>query len=1113
MKKMVFLMLALLMASFVRSQFVVEKLWESTSDIPAVGNAKQGSGYDGTIYIQDKSISKIYAYTQVGSEVKRTEFATSDTGSGFDCDDAGNLIVRTGYFASAAPNGLKIYRKGETIGKNISFTLTHQGRTDYTNATGDIFSDNGGYVFFYCTGQTTVSYVKIRNGGEGDGAITVGNIGTGLSAGTSTSAVYSGNADDVTCQIRSSQWQKFENGTTSIVTPPDAKTTTLGATFFTIKDVYGDEKEIWAYNTGTVNYDSHFKVRNMTDESDLSTLLNAEEKTFKIGNGNATSTAYANWLCSSKIDEKTFYIHQFHPGNGIALYKVYDSSPSPTITIDGITDNHINFSDTEIGNKSETTITIAGTHLANDIIIESNNPVFEINKTSIQPTTGTVAATTLTITFNPTTASQENGIISVTSKGVKKEIHTSGLGVEPTQKSPFIVEKLWESTENLLPDTDARQGAGYNGVIYTVDKTNKKAYTYTHNGTSIEKAMFIDDPNLTGTGIAIDDAGNIVYGMGFPGSNPSSAIIVKAGEQQMKTIQFTLPKGTETNVGRTDYISAFGNMFSAEGGLIFFYSQNQVQINYVKVTNGGISESDITVGTISGNEIHKGNTGNNIFKGTELSAIAHARSSQLQQVNQGETAQIFHLPEIKTSTLGGCTFTIKDATGKDHEIWVYNTGTVNYDSQFKVYDKTDDTDLADNTPQEANIFMIGNGAGISKNSFSNWLTSSKINDGTYYIHQYSPGVGIALYKVYDPNYIPPTPPSITIEGISEKTIDFGTINTDEEKQFTFNLSGKDLLSDIVLSSSSNMFTIHPNRLTAIEGILAKSEITVTFAPSGKGEYTENITITSDGISEKIILKAKAVEPKMEAPIATEASNVSINGFTANWNQAKDAVIYQIIIGTPNEDKSDIGKAIEVATSTDLYYVKEGLQANTEYAYKIAAADSKGNVSEYSNVIIVKTEQIIHTIMASVSNEEQGTITPSGEVKVVHGENQSFSIAAHQGYKLDKVLVNGMDVTSELIEGIFTFANVLNNHTIEASFTSITGVDNINTNDFSIYYDAPSDRVILSQEALCIEITNMAGQYIAKYSAIHELSLSDIPSGIYLFKITLPEGIIIRKVMK
>ncbi len=63
----------------------------------------------------------------------------------------------------------------------------------------------------------------------------------------------------------------------------------------------------------------------------------------------------------------------------------------------------------------------------------------------------------------------------------------------------------------------------------------------------------------------------------------------------------------------------------------------------------------------------------------------------------------------------------------------------------------------------------------------------------------------------------------------------------------------------------------------------------------------------------------------------------------------------------------------------------------------------------------------------------GTIVPSGTVHVKAGDPQSFVIAPDDGYEIASVIVDGVDVTNQLVNGRYTFACVDRPHAIQASF--------------------------------------------------------------------------------
>ena len=62
--------------------------------------------------------------------------------------------------------------------------------------------------------------------------------------------------------------------------------------------------------------------------------------------------------------------------------------------------------------------------------------------------------------------------------------------------------------------------------------------------------------------------------------------------------------------------------------------------------------------------------------------------------------------------------------------------------------------------------------------------------------------------------------------------------------------------------------------------------------------------------------------------------------------------------------------------------------------------------------------------------DNGTISPSGDVTVDHGDNQTFSITAEAGYHIDDVLVDGDPVGAV---DSFTFTSVEADHIIYAAF--------------------------------------------------------------------------------
>ncbi len=96
--------------------------------------------------------------------------------------------------------------------------------------------------------------------------------------------------------------------------------------------------------------------------------------------------------------------------------------------------------------------------------------------------------------------------------------------------------------------------------------------------------------------------------------------------------------------------------------------------------------------------------------------------------------------------------------------------------------------------------------------------------------------------------------------------------------------------------------------------------------------------------------------------------------------------------------------------------------------KAQARDPVAASSDWSQCHTINIAVNTYSIAASVG--PHGTISPSGNVTVNEGANQSFSITPDQGYYVSDVLVDNASVGATTL---YTFNNVTQDHTITASF--------------------------------------------------------------------------------
>ncbi|MGC9341923.1 MAG: InlB B-repeat-containing protein [Bacteroidales bacterium] len=102
-----------------------------------------------------------------------------------------------------------------------------------------------------------------------------------------------------------------------------------------------------------------------------------------------------------------------------------------------------------------------------------------------------------------------------------------------------------------------------------------------------------------------------------------------------------------------------------------------------------------------------------------------------------------------------------------------------------------------------------------------------------------------------------------------------------------------------------------------------------------------------------------------------------------------------------------------------------------------------------------------TYIITATAGANGSISPSGDVEVSHGSNQSFTITPDVGYEIDELLVDGSSVPVSLT---YTFSDVTTTHTISVSFklrtytiTAIAGLNGIITPSGDVVVDHGSEQ--------------------------------------------------------
>ena len=133
-------------------------------------------------------------------------------------------------------------------------------------------------------------------------------------------------------------------------------------------------------------------------------------------------------------------------------------------------------------------------------------------------------------------------------------------------------------------------------------------------------------------------------------------------------------------------------------------------------------------------------------------------------------------------------------------------------------------------------------------------------------------------------------------------------------------------------------------------------------------------------------------------------------------------------GTITESKTGVveGTKVEITFTPNAGYMIDKVLVNT------VETTVTGNRIELTvdegKEVKVSYKKIPFTV--TVKDVDGATITPNGVVAVSYGETQEFTITANSGYKLVKVLVDGIDKTADMVGDTLKLTNITSNINLE-----------------------------------------------------------------------------------
>ena len=273
--------------------------------------AQQAAWIDGLFYVADYNKDKVICVDTAGVV---TDPNIPTLNHGICRDDAANLILHTSADVKV-PTQLTVYKPEDTTAYVIDIKLNNNGQTNFPTASGDIFSDAGGYVYFFPNSQNFVEVVKIAGGKY------VSTTSCAVSL-TGTTAGYvipiDNDPNHFIYQVRSSGYHLYKNADKgAYMTSPNGTTApsrnnSVGGALFELGG-----HDMFVHMSGA-NYKGGWTLRDMTS-AELTPMYTQAQ----LGNGgydaNVSVGAFFHW---ERVDSVTVNLYEYCLGHGVAGWEI-----------------------------------------------------------------------------------------------------------------------------------------------------------------------------------------------------------------------------------------------------------------------------------------------------------------------------------------------------------------------------------------------------------------------------------------------------------------------------------------------------------------------------------------------------------------------------------------------------------------------------------------------------------------------------------------------------------------------------------------------------------------------------------------------------------------------
>ena len=348
---------------------------------------------------------------------------------------------------------------------------------------------------------------------------------------------------------------------------------------------------------------------------------------------------------------------------------------------------------------------------------------------------------------------------------------------------------------------------------------------------------------------------------------------------------------------------------------------NQAENNdFVKITN------PITVTYINGANVYaQDESGSMLIYDFNFAETEGLTNGSIINNITGENTLYNGAPQMKNVF----SYTLSEHISIINPTTVETLSTADVHKYVKLEDAQFDNSYSFTESSTINANLSTHGNIVVRNNFKNFNMDVNSTDkydivGFVSIYQNAP-------QIY-PISIVVTTPSITV---STNSLAFETVENNQTKDLTFTVNGANLSENATLAiagDNADYFTCNPTNITPAEdGSIAETTITVTYQPTATGEHAATLTLTCGDLVKEIALTGTCINPMLATPVATAATAITANGFTANWEAVDNATSYEVNVWTEEEPAFSVANS-SFENGLENWDAEEGYSLSTNNAH-------------------------------------------------------------------------------------------------------------------------------------------------------------------------------------